>query len=318
MLNRHRILLDLLSRSGGTLGKTAFVKLCFLLSRESSVPDTIPFYDFLPYKYGPFSFTLYHDVESLSGQGLIREDAETISMRPDAEVEVGAERARLSARVSAAVDVVVAKYGGMRKKELLKSVYTRYPKYAVSSEIYEEVMGEPIGRRVTPVASAVFTAGYRGESIDAFFARLLDAGIQAIIDVRNNPVSRKYGFAGSRLRDLGTRVGMAYHHVPALGIPSAARKSLGSPESYAKLFDAYEVSLSERDADIRAVAAIVQDSPSALLCAEEDPAECHRSRLAKAISSRTRMPIVHLRGGANGESSCPDHGEDVPDPVRHS
>lgn len=315
MLNRHRVLLELLHGSGGTLGRTAFVKLCFLLGRETDLRARVPFYDFLPYKRGPFSFTLYHDVEALSGHGLLVEAETTFGLNPKAAAMARDERARLAPSAASAVAEIQRRYGRMSEVDLVRSVYSRYPAYAAASEIYEEITGAPAARGGATAPVAVYTTGYRGESIDCFLHRLLEAGLKAILDVRNNPVSRKFGFAGSRLADIAPRVGIRYDHIPTLGIPSAARKSLGTSASYERLFEAYEVGLRDRRAEIESAAALVRARPTVLLCAEEDPAECHRSRLATWIRKRTKLPIVHLRGVVHGESACPDHGQDVSDPV---
>ena len=43
----------------------------------------------------------------------------------------------------------------------------------------------------------LFTLGYEGLDIDAFVARVRDAGIRVIVDVRELPLSRKKGFSKS-------------------------------------------------------------------------------------------------------------------------
>lgn len=40
----------------------------------------------------------------------------------------------------------------------------------------------------------LYTAGYEGLSINAFIARLKQAGIDKVLDVREYPLSRKKGF----------------------------------------------------------------------------------------------------------------------------
>ena len=41
----------------------------------------------------------------------------------------------------------------------------------------------------------IFTFGYEGLPLKAFIARLKSAGIQTVVDVRANPLSRKPGFS---------------------------------------------------------------------------------------------------------------------------
>ncbi len=61
MRNAQRAILSLLhknSKSIDSLPRTFLVKLAFLASKEISERARGPFYEFLPYKYGPYSFVL--------------------------------------------------------------------------------------------------------------------------------------------------------------------------------------------------------------------------------------------------------------------
>jgi hypothetical protein len=58
LLNRQKHLLALLKALGGRLGNLDFQKLLFLYCQESGVSET---YEFVPYKFGAFSFTSYAD-----------------------------------------------------------------------------------------------------------------------------------------------------------------------------------------------------------------------------------------------------------------
>jgi hypothetical protein len=58
MFSRQRAILRLIENEGGTVSRLRLVKLAFLLSQEAGAPR-VGTYDFVPYKRGPFSFTLY-------------------------------------------------------------------------------------------------------------------------------------------------------------------------------------------------------------------------------------------------------------------
>ena len=47
------------------------MKLVFLLRHETCLKDVPSFYDFVPYKFGPFSFTLYRELERLQQNGYV-------------------------------------------------------------------------------------------------------------------------------------------------------------------------------------------------------------------------------------------------------
>ena len=52
----------------------------------------------------------------------------------------------------------------------------------------------------------MYTIGYEGRSVDAFFSRLLRLRLSGVIDVRSNPVSRKYGFAARSMTEIGKKL----------------------------------------------------------------------------------------------------------------
>ena len=64
---------------------------------------------------------------------------------------------------------------------------------------------------------AIYTAGYEGLSIDAFIARLKQAQIDKVLDVREYPLSRKPGFSKKAFAQCLADAGIAYEHSPPLG-----------------------------------------------------------------------------------------------------
>ena len=63
LFDRQKRLLALVDALGGEVGSLDFQKLLFLYCRE--VEET-PAYEFVPYKYGGFSFTSYADKRRLA------------------------------------------------------------------------------------------------------------------------------------------------------------------------------------------------------------------------------------------------------------
>ena len=74
MLMRQRTILDLLTRIERPVTRTVLGKLVFLLRHETVLWHSPSFYDFVPYKYGPFSFTLYRELELLRQTGYVAVD----------------------------------------------------------------------------------------------------------------------------------------------------------------------------------------------------------------------------------------------------
>ena len=62
LFDRQRVLLELLDALNEPVGSTDFQKLLFLYTREG---EPTPSYDFVPYRFGCFSFTSYADKRRL-------------------------------------------------------------------------------------------------------------------------------------------------------------------------------------------------------------------------------------------------------------
>lgn len=293
MLRRQRILLALLDSVRRPLSLTSFVKLSFLLREETEVREDSTFYAFVPYRFGPFSFALYRELEGLSRQSYVMKDEKHVRLGQSSAGERGWIVDELPAAVRSAVQFVASRYGTVNQKALVREVYARFPWYATKSELTDLL---PAKMPALPVAkSAVYTAGYERSSVDEFFDHLLRAGIRMIADVRSHPISRKYGFARSSLSGIAAKLEIGYKHLPRLGVPSSERAALRGFESYQRLLDRYEHHMLPAQTDsLIELCKLVQSQPTVLLCVEYDVRCCHRSRLAKAVAARTGLPVTNL------------------------
>lgn len=293
MLMRQKAVLALLLSAGRSLSPTMFVKLVFLLRQETRFKTEPSFYDFVPYKLGPFSFGLYRDLSLLRREGFVMPEEDRVSLAPLSRDAVAKESESLPKRASDSIEEVLGRYGHLSQTGLVASVYERYPWFALNSELPERRLASVVApRRAKP---EVYTIGYEGKSIDGFLNLVLEQGIEIVVDIRANPVSRKYGFSGRRLCEMCERMGFGYHHAKALGIPSAARAELGDYASYQRLMGRYETEmLPARKGEVESLAELMQGKPSVLVCVERDVSCCHRSRLANAIAKETGMRVVHL------------------------
>lgn len=293
MLNRQRLILALLARAGGSASATQLVKLAFLLREETEVGRDRTFYGFVPYRYGPFSFALYRELAGLERDGYVEKTERRISLTPGGADLWQPQIDRLGAWQLEAAAAVARRYGRLARAQLVRRVYERYPWYARRSELADLVPAELPQPPRLPIA--VYTVGYGGRSVDEFFDGLLRAGVGGVLDVRANPISRKYGFAKSSMRRIAEDLGLAYHHLPGLGITSDRRAELGDFASYQRLLDSYERQmLPHRGTDVRRAIELLGERPSALLCVESDVRCCHRSRLAAHLAAESGLEVVHL------------------------
>jgi hypothetical protein len=258
----------------------------FLLGQEGQSRGGNAYYSFLPYRYGPYSFTLAHEIDGLVSNGYIRE------RQGNWELTALGHRIplRLSENIAWDANAIIAFYGALQIEDLINRVYGRYPWYtALADDISRRNAAPPD----SPVA--VYTMGYEGLHVDDFLNRLLEAGMRCIIDVRRNPLSRKYGYHGRTLERLSRLVSIDYLHAPELGIASEQRRHLESETDYDELFCWYSRQLEERLAvPVQRVAEQLAEVPSVLVCQEANPASCHRSVLANRVSTITGYEVVHL------------------------
>jgi len=135
MLRRQKVVMALLDQLGGTVGRIVLVKLAFLLRHETGLRDTHTFYDFVPYKYGPFSFAMYRELKTLERDGYVTGSDDVFSLRDDTHCQALDKVNELSWMEQCAVKNVVSTYGRMAKNPLVKDVYARYPWFATRSEL---------------------------------------------------------------------------------------------------------------------------------------------------------------------------------------
>ncbi len=286
MLTRQKILLLMLKFAGRPVGRVELMKWCFLLRHESETKGGNAFYDFVPYKLGPFSFALYQEIEKLQSISYV------LSQGGHAwklNLELSSAASGVSPAVEREVRAVVKDFGRLTNDDLLDYVYQRHPAFTVNSE-RKKLASRP------KAEVAVYTAGYESLSVDGFLNLLISNGIERLIDVRSNPTARRYGFHKSTLNRLSNRLEIEYQHFAELGIQSEIRQLFPADGDRGVMFDEYEVTTLTREAAaVRDVAKLVSDRPSVLVCMEAEPSCCHRSRLANPISELTGLPIIHLR-----------------------
>lgn len=287
MLNRQKLLILLLKLADRPVSRTELTKWCFLLRFESETSGGPAFYDFVPYLYGPFSFALYQEAEKLVAHNYLHDDGDNHwSLNSQVAASIGTP----GRDIERDAKQLVSRLGKKDAASLVDYVYERYPAFTVNSK-RRRLEARPESK------PAVYTAGYEGLSIDGFLNLLVVRGIRRLIDVRNNPIARRYGFHRSTLQRLTERLEIDYVHLPELGIRSEDRQGLVDQDAYDALFEKYEntVLRNERKA-IQQIGRLMNELPSVLMCMESEPKCCHRSRLAATVSTATKLPIKHLMG----------------------
>ncbi|MCP4129812.1 MAG: DUF488 family protein [bacterium] len=290
MYYRRKILLALLQHFGGTLRSIDFQKYLFLLNEMSDKK----YYHFVPYKYGCFSFQSYADKRTLTKYNiLVNNDSWVINDSVD-------YFSQLTGKDQQSLYRLREKFGSMKGSTLIEYIYTKYPYYAINSELAYKYLTEDDLQQVRCDHSSpgLFTLGYESRSIDEYVNCLVANNINLLCDVRKNARSMKYGFSKNQLKSVIEKLGIEYLHVPQLGIESDKRKPINGILDYEKLFAEYYTEIyNKKISHVESLNEVVQTKKRvALTCFEFDYNKCHRYVLAKILSERKNMnyKIINL------------------------
>jgi uncharacterized protein (DUF488 family) len=143
----------------------------------------------------------------------------------------------------------------------------------------------------------IYTIGFTQTTAESFFARLKQAGVRRLLDVRLNNSSQLAGFAKARdlpyfLREL---IDAAYEHEPLLAptpeLLDDYKKRNGSWEAYQA--DFLELMRKRRIETVLSPADFA--TPTALLCSEPTAERCHRRLVCEYLARHwPDLKAVHL------------------------
>jgi uncharacterized protein (DUF488 family) len=290
MFYRRKIILSLLQLFDGQLDKIRLQKLLFLFANKQSKagPDRqMACYDFIPYKFGCYSYSANADMTAMVKRGFLSEDEKTFTKQDPTDFLKQLKPADLKL-----LQEVKIHYGKMSANALMKHTYINFPFYAIKSEVVGNILSE---EELETVAKAkpknnntvLFTIGYEGISLEEYLLRLLKNDVKVLVDVRNNPLSMKYGFSKSQLKKYCGSLGIGYVHIPEVGIQSDQRQKLNTQSDYDKLFAIYRKNnLTQTTIHQNEILKLLkQYKRIALTCFEANICQCHRKYLAEAIET---------------------------------
>jgi uncharacterized protein len=132
-MNRSEYVLAVLSLLGqdACFSPVQVQKLFFLLDREIPELTAGPRFAFTPYDYGPFDSAVYHELEALSGNGLVAIQSGS-THRLYRLTESGREKgSSLSVELDAPAQAYIKKAGAfvlkLSFKGLVTAIYNSYP-----------------------------------------------------------------------------------------------------------------------------------------------------------------------------------------------
>ena len=131
MFYRRKVIIGLIELLGGEVEKLRLQKLLFLYAMKKQNPE----YDFVPYKYGCYSYSAKADMNTMVKKGYISETenkygkSDTVSYFDKLKID--------DSRI---LQVVVSDYGQMSSNALIKHTYLNFPFYAIKSTIAKDVL----------------------------------------------------------------------------------------------------------------------------------------------------------------------------------
>lgn len=283
---RQKLALALIEVFGGSLLNTDFQKYMFLFC-EKYKPNQR--YYFIPYKRGCFSFQSYTDRNYLVDNDYL-EDVKYWKLAHKNQHF----RDLLKKNDKENLYEFRQKFKDLKGDKLIKYVYLKYPYYTLKSEITDRILTYDERESINKAnkiefdkmtSTTLFTIGYEGLSIEEYLNKLIKNNISLVVDVRKNPLSRKYGFSKLQLCNYLKKIDIEYVHFPELGIESENRKDLETKDDYQKLFDYYEKNILNYQHEnlSKLTELLIENKRIALTCFEADYEMCHRSRIAKCL-----------------------------------
>lgn len=283
MFYRRKVILALLQLFEGELEKIRLQKLLFLFTQRQQKTE----YDFIPYKFGCYSYSANADLTAMANKGMLLE-TETY-FKSNEKIDY-----LKTLKDSDRKQILEVKqlYGKMSATQLMKHTYINFPYWAIKSEKAESILTvtelENVKKSKPNINKTIlYTIGYEGISLEEYLNRLLKNDVKVLIDVRNNPLSMKYGFSKSLLKRFCENLSIQYIHLPEVGIQSEQRQELNTQNDYDKLFTVYRKNNLPKTVPTQNLILdlLKKHKRIALTCFEANICQCHRKHLAEAIES---------------------------------
>jgi uncharacterized protein (DUF488 family) len=142
----------------------------------------------------------------------------------------------------------------------------------------------------------LMTIGYEGFKPEGFLEKLKENNVSLLVDVRQNPISRKRGFSKAHLEILLQENNINYIHFQKLGTPRELRNHLKEDGDYEGFFEEYKDYLMNQKGWLDYLKGLVEKTTCCLMCFEKDHQECHRQVISSTLEemSDNNLEVVHI------------------------
>ncbi len=278
MYYRRKLLLAILEKMAHKkIEKILLQKILFLIIQKQNKPC----FDFVPYKYGCFSFQATKDLEVLSNHYAFIQNTEkywTLVIKDTTYFQ------RLKEEDQNIINQIFQNFDTENLKQIINFVYNEYPYWTIYSERKltqtQKLKQQEENKKIQTKKKQIFSIGYEGLSIDTYLNILIKNNVKLLCDVRRNPLSMKYGFSKNQLSKYCGKLDIKYIHISDLGIESKLRQNLTTQTSYDNLFKEYKFSLQEKKESLLYMKDLIEEyNRVAFTCFEKDYKCCHRNTL---------------------------------------
>jgi len=283
MFYRRKIILGLLQVFKGEIDKISLQKLFFLFTQQQKKAE----YDFIPYKYGCYSYSLNADLTTMVKKGILSETSSHFICNENTDYIKS-----LKEDDKKILLYVKTNYGELSANSLMKYTYINFPYWAINSVKAQDLLTVEQLKNVNEIRNnnneiIMYTIGYEGISLEEYLNRLIQNDVKVLVDVRKNPLSMKFGFSKTQLQKYCNSVGIDYIHFPEVGINSNQRQELNSQADYDCLFSLYrrENLSTTKNSQENILSLLLEKKRIALTCFEANIYQCHRKHLAEAIEN---------------------------------
>ncbi len=282
LIHRMKLLMAVVQEMGGRLTTSDLQAYLFLYCHE--FVEHNHYYDFIPQIQGAHSLQVDADKTTLVAKGCLEKSGEWIAKEGMTRFAV-----ELDFFEKIAIQTMKNTWQGKEGGDMHTYLKEHYPTFF--TDLVRTVS--------TPGGDTIFyTIGYEGVSLETYLNKLIANDVRLLCDVRKNAFSQKYGFSRGELQSALGRVGIAYRHIPDLGIVSEKRRELATDADYRQLFDEYErETLAQQQDKLEELRLLLEEHKRiAITCFEASVHHCHRSRVARALGQREgfEYAIRHL------------------------
>jgi uncharacterized protein (DUF488 family) len=136
-----------------------------------------------------------------------------------------------------------------------------------------------------------FTIGYERMRVDELFLVLKGAGVRCLADVRVNPWSNVPDYCAATLEEKLDVLGKEHGY----DIRYISLRELGNPFRDEGWKEDYRQHISDKGEALGQLRDLILSCPTALMCYEKDPSDCHRSILSAVLRERYGLEPADLR-----------------------